>query len=109
MTGKKRTNHESLAFKAKIADLKKEGATDAEIARQLDVSRQYISQVLNQAGLAGRRRRYGPMKPKGTRARLINMIERLERDGESILAEKLRTVLDRRKVKTGQSNGERED
>ena len=106
MAGKKRNNHESRAFKAKIADLKREGKTYAEICREMGVSRQYVSAVLIEAGLADGRKRRAPKQPEEAAAHVTSMIERLERKGDEGLAEMLRGVLGRNgKVKRSKGNG----
>jgi orotate phosphoribosyltransferase-like protein len=98
-TGRKRTNKESLVFKAKIAKLKKQGGSGAEIARELGVTKQYVSLVLTQAGLADVRRPSVPRKPKEFRTERIATISQLEQQGETILSEMLRATLDRRRGK----------
>lgn len=95
MTGRMRSNQESRSFKAKIKKLKKQGKPDAEIARELGVTRQYVSIVLIRAGLAGRSKRTGEVKVRETSPEAKATIDRLEQQGERGLAEKLRLVLER--------------
>jgi hypothetical protein len=95
MLGRKRTNEESLAFKGRILELKMQGRPAAEIAREFGVTRQYVSLVLAQAGVANGRARYGKVKPHGPSTEVIDIVSRLEQQGQSSLAEKLRVVLSR--------------
>jgi transposase-like protein len=107
MAGRKRTNQESRAFKARIVDLRSRGKPAAEIARELGVTRQYVSLVLAQTGVANARSRYEGAKPVGTTPDLLAAIARLEQQGQSSLAEKLRKIRDyRAKVKRRPSEGE---
>lgn len=96
---RKRTNRESRIFKAKIAKLKGQGGSGTEIARELGVTKQYVSLVLTQAGLAEGRKRSAPRKPKGISTGVIATISRLEQQGEAGLSEMLRAMLERRRGK----------
>lgn len=95
MSGRKRTNQQSQLFKAEIAALKKRGKSLAEIARELGVSKQYVSQVLVQAGLADGRRHNKREKPDDATVQVIATVDRLEQQEHLGLAEKLREILDR--------------
>jgi predicted transcriptional regulator len=106
MARKKRTNNESRAFKAEIADLKRQGKTNAEICRELGVTRQYVSAVLIEAGLAEGKKRRAPKQTKDSEPHVISLIDRLEQKGNQGLAEVLRGVLGRNgKVKGREGNG----
>ena len=99
MARKKRTKQESRALRDKIAELKKQGRQPKEIASELGVTRQYVSLVLAQAGLAEGRKRSVPKKPQKSSTEVIDTISRLERQGEAGLSEMLRETLDRRRGK----------
>jgi DNA-binding transcriptional regulator LsrR (DeoR family) len=110
MVERKRNDQESRDFKARMEDLKRHGRSDAEIARELGVTRQYVSQVLTQAGLAGRRRRFVPVKSQATTNEVIELMARLEQQGQLGLAYKLRELVDRRKkVKRRPGEGKQTD
>ena len=95
MAGRNSTRKESRSCKAQIVKLKKQGKMGKDIARELRVSKQYISQVLIQAGLAYGMRSSAPRKPEGFRTEVVSTIARLERQGEPVLAERLSGILNR--------------
>jgi transposase-like protein len=103
--GRNRTGSESRAFKAKIINLRAQQKSIVKIAKQMGVSRQYVSLVLNEAGLGGRIR-----MPKEKRSGIKDKtrpkdddidtdISRLERRGNYSLAYMLRAVAKRRTEK----------
>jgi hypothetical protein len=101
--GRTRTNSESRLFKAKIINLRAQNKSIVEIAKQLEVSRQYVSMVLNEAGLGGR---IGLSEEKRARVKTSTRpkdddidkdISRLERRGDYTLANSLRDVAKQRK------------
>jgi hypothetical protein len=79
--GRRRTNLESKAFKAEIIRLRGKQRSIVQIGKQLQVSRQYVSSVLINAGLGGR----GEMRAKeevekGDEQQSISCLEQQEED-----------------------------
>ena len=93
--GRRRTDSQSDAFKAEIIKLRSQEKSIVEIAKQLHVSKQYVSSVLIEAGLGGR----GKLRAKGEHenGRLNQDISRLEQKEEHTLASWLRVLEQRRK------------
>jgi hypothetical protein len=96
----KRTDAESQAFKAKIVSLRVEGRSITEIARALVITKQYVSLVLNEAGLRGRAvkgRPFGRVQADSDDNDEVQAtIAELQRQGHYILADRLRVMLERR-------------
>ena len=101
--GRKRTNMESKAFKSKIIELRAQNKSIVKIAKQMKVSKQYVSLVLIEAGQgvgAELREKRRAVINDGRRAKedeVENDISRLEQRGEYSLANWLRFVAQRRK------------
>jgi len=107
--GRKRTNLESKAFKSKIIKLRAKNMSIVKIAKQMKVSRQYVSLVLIEAGLGmGAEQREkkqakikDEMRAKEKQIKKESDIEkdiaRLEKAGEYSLASWLRFFAQRRK------------
>jgi transposase-like protein len=100
---RKRTNSESKVFKSKIIELRAQNESIVKIAKQMGVTRQYVSLVLNEAGLGGRSglpekkriRLNDKMRPE--KDDIDTNISRLEQRGDYTLASLLRVVSQRRK------------
>jgi hypothetical protein len=103
--GRKRTALESQAFKSEIIKLRALDESIVKIAQKMNVSRQYVSLVLIEAGLGGKIKL--PTKKRDAKMRDAKMrpmdneigadISRLEKQGDYSLANRLRVVADRRK------------
>jgi 5-enolpyruvylshikimate-3-phosphate synthase len=97
--GRKRTDMESRAFKSEIIRLRGEQKSLVEIAKEMGVSKQYVSSVLINAGL-GARAEMGEKRRAKMRAKDGNIdatISRLEKQGEYSLASWIGVVAQRRK------------
>jgi transposase-like protein len=96
----KRTDAESQAFKAKIVSLRGEGKSMTEIAREVGVTKQYASLVLNEVGLGGKPVRGKPLAKVQARSDENDEVEatiaQLQRQGDYTLAGNLRVMLERR-------------
>jgi hypothetical protein len=78
--GRRRTNLESKAFKAKIIRLRGKQKSIVQIGKQLHVSRQYVSSVLIEAGLGGRGEMRGKEEvEKGDDEQSISRLEQQEK------------------------------
>jgi hypothetical protein len=98
--GRKRTDRESLAFKLKVIKLRGQNKSIVEIAKQMGVTRQYVSLVLIGAGLGKVKDKQRKKKRPKMRAKDDNIdadILRLEQQGEYSLANSLRVLARRRK------------
>ena len=93
--GRKRTDRESLAFKSKIIRLRAQKKSIVQIAKQVNVSRQYVSLVLIEAGLGGKLKLHKKKRPMNNN--IGADISRLEKQGEYSLAGRLRDLMRRRK------------
>ena len=93
--GRKRTNSQSETFKAEIIKLRGLEKLIGEIAKQLHVSKQYVSNVLIDAGLGGK----GTSRANGAAKKgdIERDISRLEQQEEHTLASWLRVLAQRRK------------
>jgi transposase-like protein len=93
--GRRRTDSQSDAFKAEIIKLRSQEKSIVEIAKQLHVSKQYVSSVLIEAGLGGR----GKLRAEGAhrKGHIGQDISRLEQKEEHTLASWLRVLEQRRK------------
>lgn len=93
--GRRRTDSQSDAFKAEIIKLRSQEKSIIEIAKQLHVSKQYVSSVLIEAGLGGRSK----LRAKGEAENgdLGQEISRLEQKEDHTLASWLRVLKQRRK------------
>ena len=97
--GRKRTNLESKVFKSEIIRLREKQKSLVEIAKQMGVSKQYVSSVLISAGLGVRAemREKKREKMRDESGDLDATISRLEKQGEPSLAIWLAVVAQRRK------------
>ncbi len=97
--GRKRTNLESKAFKSKIIRLRGKKKSLVEIAKQMGVSKQYISSVLIKAGLGARAemREKKREKMRAGNGDIDATISSLEKQGEYSLASWVAAVAQRRK------------
>lgn len=93
--GRRRTNLESKTFKLEIIKLRSQQKSIVEIGKQLHVSRQYVSSVLIEAGLGGKRKL--PAKEEAEKGDVEQAISRLEQQEEHALANLLRVLAQRRK------------
>ncbi|HEX5733988.1 MAG TPA: hypothetical protein VF131_14230 [Blastocatellia bacterium] len=93
--GRKRTDSQSETFKAEIIKLRSQDKSIVEIARQLHVSKQYVSSVLIEARPGGR----GKLRARGVAKKgdIEQDISRLEQQEEHTLAGWLRFLAERRK------------
>ncbi len=91
----RRTDAQSEIFKAEIIKLRSQQKLIVEIAKQLQVSKQYVSSVLIDAGLGGKSK----LRAKGEAEKgdIEQDISRLERKEEQTLASLLRLLAQRRK------------
>jgi predicted transcriptional regulator len=98
----KRTGRESEAFKAEIIKLRSQRKSAVEIAKELGVTRQYVSAVLIEAGRGIRAEQRAEKRARiagelrSEKERIENAISRLEQRGEHTLAEMLRAIVARR-------------
>jgi hypothetical protein len=97
MSGR-RTLRESRALKEKIVRLKRQGKSNAEIGRELVLSRQYVSYALISTGWPkqSRTRNRPPSKQATSDEEAQATITRLEQHSEYGLAEMLRAIAKRR-------------
>jgi transposase-like protein len=93
--GRRRTDSQSETFKAEIIKLRSQERSVAEIAKQLHVSKQYVSNVLIEAGL-GRKGRLRA-KLEAEKGDIEQDISRLEKQKDHTLATWLRVLVQRRK------------
>ncbi|HEX8184590.1 MAG TPA: hypothetical protein VF747_07555 [Blastocatellia bacterium] len=99
----RRTNLESKAFKSNIIKLRGQNKSIVKIAREMKVSRQYVSLVLIEAGLGGRteprEKREDSIsgKKKAKEDEIKKEVSRLEEHGEHSLASWLQNMAQRRK------------
>lgn len=100
--GRKRTNKESSAFKKKVLELRSGGQSINKIAHRLQVSKQYVSLVLIEAGQGGRKVNIKPAaeKPADNNEQIHAAATQVEGHGEFALAGLLRAVAERRKAAT---------
>lgn len=88
---------ESQALRARVVRLKEEGKSNAEIGRELGLTRQYVSYALISTG----NRRESPRSEQSLQVNKHNdhadaTISRLEGEGEHVLAEMLRVLAKQR-------------
>lgn len=97
---RRRTDAESQSFKAKIVSLRGDGKSMTEIARELGITKQYASLVLNEVGLGGKPVRGKPIAKvrvsRDDKAEVQATIAQLQRQGQYMLADNLRLMLERR-------------
>jgi transposase-like protein len=91
----RRTATESRAFKSEIIKLRAQDKSIVKIAEQMGVSRQYVSLVLNEAGLGGKLRKKREISINGMEDDPETNVSRLEQHGEHALASLLRAVTQR--------------
>jgi predicted transcriptional regulator len=95
---RKRTDAESREFKAKIVSLRRVGKSMTKIAEELEISKQYVSLVLNELGLGGKVGTGVSVAevPAKSKDEVQKTISQLQRQEHYTLAEGLRNMLYRR-------------
>jgi predicted transcriptional regulator len=97
---RKRTDAESQAFKAKIVSLRRKCKSMVEIAQELGITKQYVSLVLNEAGLGGKLVNRTPnarvQAGRDCYGGVEATIAQLQQEGDYTLADNLRLILKRR-------------
>ena len=94
-SGRRRTDAQSQILKGEIIKLRGQEKSIVEIAKQVQVSKQYVSSVLIQAGLGGRGKLR--VEAEAEAGNIEQDISRLEQQEEYGLAGSLRGLLQRRK------------
>jgi hypothetical protein len=96
--GHQRTHRESEAFKSEIIKLRSQNKSIVEIAKELNVTKQYVSLVLREAGLGARvgnrEKRLAEINDqmRGQEEELEKQVSLLEEQGEYTLANWLRLL-----------------
>lgn len=101
--GNQRTYRESEALKSKIIKLRAQKKSIVEIAKELNLTKQYVSLVLREAGLgaraADREKRLAEINDqlRAKEQELEKQVSRLEEQGDYALANWLRVLAKRGK------------